>query len=240
MGELADKLITLLEFSYAYQKQYLATLTEEEKTAEGAADAWSPKDILAHVSYWDIQGAKQLVDPANYEPPDYGDDFNATNEQYWHKFQDTSWDEIEAMVAQAHNDLLAGLRGLEDEQLADGERYAWTNGRPLWHRITFGNFYHPMAHLGDLVVRRGDVEAANAAQEKAAALQLEVDQSDQWRGTVLYNLGCYYATSGQKELALKNVAQGLALYEYLKEWAPQDGDLVSLRDEPEFLAALAE
>ena len=77
MGELGDKLISLLDYCYEYEKQYLATLTDEERTATGAADDWAPKDVLAHVAHWDVQAAKELVDPATYEPPDYGDDFNA-------------------------------------------------------------------------------------------------------------------------------------------------------------------
>jgi tetratricopeptide (TPR) repeat protein len=239
MGETCDKLISLLDYVYEYEKLYLATLTDEERAAQGAADDWSPKDVLAHVSHWDIHSAKELVDPANYEPPVYDDDFNITNEQFWQKLKDLSWAEIEAMVEQAHDDLTGGLHGLDDDQLTDPERYGWTNNRPLWQRVTFGNFYHPMTHLGQLFLQRGQIEEANAAQEKAAALQLELSDTDRWRGTVLYNLGCYYATSGQKELALKNVAAGLPLYDYLKELAPQDGDLEILHDDPEFLVLLA-
>lgn len=238
MGELGDKLVGLLDYAYENEKRFLATLTTEERTASGAADDWSAKDVMAHVSYWDIQAAKELVDPATFEPPDLGDDFNDTNERYWHKFKDMSWEEIEAMVEQAHKDMVAGVNGLDDDQLSDAERYEWTRNRPLWHRIAFGAFYHPMTHLGELFIRRGEIEETNAAQEEAAAMQLELSDSDQWRGTVLYNLGCYYASSGQKELALKNVTEGLALYDYLREWAPQDGDLASLHDDPTFLAAL--
>jgi hypothetical protein len=240
MGEIADKLIGLLNFSYEYEKRYLATLTDEERTAAGAADDWSPKDVMAHVSYWDIQAAKELVDPATYEPPDYGADFNAVNESFWQKFQEMGWEEIEAMVEQAHKDLVAGLNGLDDDQLSDAERYEWTRNRPLWHRVCFGCFYHPMAHLGELFVKRGEIEETNAVQEQAAAMQMALSDSDQWRGTVLYNLGCYYAISGQREPALKNVSQGLALYDYLKEWAPQDGDLALLHDDPDFLALFGE
>lgn len=238
MGEIGDKLLGMLDFVYEYEIRFLATLTDEERMASGAADDWSPKDVLAHVSYWDIQDAKQLADPATYEPPDYDEDFNVTNERYWHKFKDMGWDEIEAMLEQAHHELIAGLQGLDDDQLTDPERYEWTNNRPLWQRFAVARFYHPMAHVGELFVRRGDIEEANAGQEKAADLQLALSDSDQWRGTVLYNLGCYYATSGQRELALKNVAAGLPLYDYLKELAPQDGDLESLHDDPEFLALL--
>jgi tetratricopeptide (TPR) repeat protein len=161
-----------------------------------------------------------------------------TNRRFWEMHANADWDAVDAMVEKAHKDLVTRVTDLDDEQLSDPERYPWTRSRPLWHRITFGSFYHPMAHLGQLFAQRGEIEEANAAQEEAAAMQLEVSDSDQWRGTVYYNLGCYYATTGQKEAALKNVAEGLALYEYLKEWAPQDSDLAFLHDQPEFLALL--
>jgi len=240
MTELVNKLLGLLDMGYDYQKRYLAGLTEEERSAAGAADDWSPKDVMAHVAHWDVQAAKELVDPESYEPPDYGDDFNATNARYWEMYAEASWDEIDALVEKAHKELHAGVSGLDDEQLNDENRYEWTRGRPLWHRICFGSFYHPMAHLGELFVKRGQIEETNAMQEKAAAMQLELSDSDQWQGTVLYNLGCYYAVSGQKEAALANVAKGMALYDYLKEWAPQDGDLAILHDDPDFQALLAQ
>ena len=110
--------------------------------------------------------------------------------------------------------------------------------RPLWQRLCFGSFYHPIAHLGELFVERGEMEETNAMQEKAAEMQLTLSDADQWRGTVLYNLGCYYAVSGQKEMAMKHVAEGLALYEYLREWAPQDGDLATLHEDAAFKALL--
>ena len=239
MGELADNLTRLLDTAYEYEKAFVADLTEEEREASGAADDWSPKDVLAHVAHRDVQLAKELVDPETYEPPDYGDDnFDDINARYWEMYAEASWDEIEALVERAHEDLVAGVNGLDDEQLSDAQRYEWTRNQPLWRRICFVSFYHPMAHLGELFVKRGDIEETNAIQEKAAAMQLELSDSDQWRGTVLYNLGCYYANTGQKEKALKHVAAGLPLNENLKEWAPQDGDLASLHDEPEFKALL--
>jgi hypothetical protein len=239
MGELGNKLIALLDFSYDYQKRYLSTRTDDERSAGGTVDQWSPKDVLAHVAHWDVQAAKELVDPANYEPPDYGDDhFNDTNARFWEMYAGAGWQDIEELVEQAHKELVSGVSGLNDEQLSGAQLYEWTRGRPLWRRITSGSFYHPMAHLGELFAMRDEIEETNAMQEKAAAMQLDISDDDQWRGTVLYNLGCYYAVSGQKEMAMKYVAQSLPMYDYLKEWAPQDGDLATLHDDPAFKALL--
>jgi hypothetical protein len=75
---------------------------------------------------------------------------------------------------------------------------------------------------------------ANQIQEKAAEHQARLSDSDEWRGTILYNLGCHYAVTGQKDKALKNIDLGLQLYPVLNKWASDDPDLASLRDDPVF------
>jgi hypothetical protein len=238
MGETGDKLIEMLDYCYEFEKRYLATLTDQERTAVGEVKEWSPKDTMAHAAYWMVEDAKTLADPANYQPEEEDDDFNDTNDRYWHNFQEYGWADIEALVEEGHKAMVSGVSRLDDDQLTDPKRFAWTNQRPLWRQLVFGGFYHPMTHVAQLLFNRGEVEEANAAEEKMAVMQLAMSDTDQWRGTVLYNLGCYYATTGQRELALKNVAAGLPLFDYLKGLAPEDGDLAILHDDPEFLALL--
>jgi hypothetical protein len=95
-----------------------------------------------------------------------------------------------------------------------------------------------MQHTAELVAKRGELERANDIQEETTELQLALVDSDTWRGNVLYNLGCHYAVTGQREKALENIGRGIELYPYLKEWAPQDSDLESLRDDPGLMALL--
>ena len=149
-----------------------------------------------------------------------------------------TWPEVEDLVHQVHRDLLESLKDVDEEQLNDSQRYEWTNGRPLWQRINFRCFYHPMQHIAELVAKRGELELANDIQEETTELQLTLVETDTWRGNVLYNLGCHYAVTGQREKALENIGRGIELYPYLKEWAPQDEELESLRDDPGLIALL--
>lgn len=229
-----EDLKKLITISYKHQKQYLAGLTEEEKTAVGQIGDWSPKDVMAHVIYWDADMAGDLADLEQVNKGDGGGGVDHINAEIWQQYKDISWPEISELVDQVHLDLFESLKQLDEDQLTDPQRYEWTNGRPLWQRINFGSFYHPMQHVAELVAKRGQLEQADEIQEETASLQIALVDSDTWRGNVLYNLGCHYALSGQREKALENIGRGLELYPYLKEWAPQDTDLAGLHDDPDF------
>lgn len=135
--------------------------------------------------------------------------------------------------------MVSNLRGLSEEELSDPERYEWMNGRPLWRSIAFTSFYHALQHVADLYAKRGDLVYANEIQESAADLQISLQDSDEWRGTVLYNLGCHYAITGQSEKALAKIGEGFNLYPDLKKWAPEDPDLANLRDQPLFATLIS-
>jgi hypothetical protein len=49
-----------------------------------------------------------------------------------------------------------------------------------------------------------------------------------------YNLACYRALGGHRDEALRLLAAGVDLDASLKDWAKQDTDFDSLRDDPEF------
>ena len=228
-----EDLIRLINIGYGKQKEYLAGLTEAEKSVDGDVTDWSPKDVMAHIIYWTAELAGEL---AGLDRLDKGDGVfvDHINADVWQQYKDVTWPEVEDLVHQVQHDLLEGLKDLDEEQLNDGQRYEWTNGRPLWQRINFRCFYHPMQHIAELVAKRGEMERANGIQEETTELQLALMESDTWRGNVLYNLGCHYAITGQREKALEYIGRGIELYPYLKEWAPQDIDLKSLQDDPEF------
>ena len=54
-----------------------------------------------------------------------------------------------------------------------------------------------------------------------------------------YNLACVYAREGQRDAALASLGQAIKLDTRALEWAAGDEDFASLRDDPEFRAAVA-
>jgi len=238
MSVTGEDLIELINISYGKQREYLVTLTEEEKSAAGDVIDWSPKDVLAHIIYWNADMAGELAGLDQLDQSNGGLGVDHTNADVWQQYKDVTWPEIEDLLLQVQRDMLESLNDVDKEQLNDSQRYEWTNGRPLWQRINFRCFYHPMQHIAELFAKRGKLELANDIQEETTELQLALVGSDTWRGNVFYNLGCHYAVTGQRQKPLENIGRGIELNPYLKEWAPQDSDLESLRDDPGLMALL--
>ena len=235
MEEKIAVLPDLVAFSYKEQKRYLSSMSEEARKATGTVDDWSPKDVLAHVVHWDLMMAKDIADRESKEP-DLDEDYNRTNARIWERYKDNSWQEIENRIDQTHETMKANLLELEEDDLVDPERFEWLNGRALWAAIASTNFYHALQHVALLYADQGDLSCANKIQEQAAKQQKRLSDSDDWRGTVLYNLGCHYAVTGQEEAAIDMIKAALVLYPVLSNWAPDDPDLESLRKDPDFLA----
>ncbi len=240
MGAKRDELTNMLKMCFEQQKNYLATLTAGERSAIGKVDDWSPKDVIAHIAHWDSVMVAHLAHPESGRQEEAAEDesFDVVNARVWKKYQNANWQEIGELIDKNRKEMLSDLQSMTEEQLADPDLYEWTHGRTLWRYIILSSYYHSLQHIADLYAKRGDLALANQMQEDAAIQQLALSDAEDWHGTVLYNLGCHYAITGQNEKALENVRQGIELYPYLKEWAPKDQDLVSLHDDPEFKAML--
>ena len=58
-------------------------------------------------------------------------------------------------------------------------------------------------------------------------------------GSLYYNLACLEAVSGEREAALAALRRAISLRPRIAEWAREDEDLASLREDPEFRALAA-
>ena len=92
-----------------------------------------------------------------------------------------------------------------------------------------GKFW-PWLYLGHAQRDLGDYDSAIQSTENA--LRIEIGKNE--RDMANYNLACYYALSGHKEEAMVYLKCALENNESMKEWAREDTDLVSLKNEPGF------
>ena len=237
MEEKGAVLEDLINTSYKEQKRYLVSMSDEARSAEGKVDDWSPKDVLAHIAFWDANVAKDLAEAESRQPSD-GEDYLKINDRVWEQHKDSPWADIEAIVDETHDKLLNNLRKLDEEALVDPDRFEWLRGRALWRGVAFTSYYHALQHVAVLYADQGDLEYANHIQEQAAEEQKRLSNSDDWLGTVRYNLGCHYAITGQRDKALAQVKAGFELYPTLKKWAPDDPDLELIHDDEQFKALI--
>jgi tetratricopeptide (TPR) repeat protein len=137
-------------------------------------------------------------------------------------------------------ELLAAIDACPDDLLTNPEGMPWRAGQPLWTVVIGNGYLHPVEHLVYFYLERGEVERATAAQQATVdtARQLFGEDSDAYSNAV-YNLGCFYAKTGQSAPAIAAVGEALRRNPGLTEWSKEDSDLDSLRAEPAFQALYA-
>jgi hypothetical protein len=100
MSVTGEDLIKLINISYGKQREYLATLTEEEKSDAGDVIDWSPKDVLAHIIYWNADMAGELAGLDQLDQSNGGLGVDHTNADVWQQYKDVTWPEIEDLLLQ--------------------------------------------------------------------------------------------------------------------------------------------
>lgn len=132
----------------------LAKLSEDELTHR-AADSWSIKDNLAHLTFWEqfmLNNVRQAV--RHDISPKWMNDVEETETNA--RILRDNWDRpLAAILAEMRQSLaetLAELETLAEEDLTNPNRFAWLKGRTLWSYIGqegYGEHYHE--HLPDVI-----------------------------------------------------------------------------------------
>jgi tetratricopeptide (TPR) repeat protein len=232
--ELKARLTDLLQRAYDEEQALVARLTVDERSATGSLERWSAKDMVAHLVEWKARTGQRLAATARNEPPPTYDDIDQANAEIFEEHRHQTWADLLDKSQRAHEELVEGLQAIPDDDLVDPNRFPWQSGRPLWREIASNGYSHPLTHIAQFYVERGEREYATQTQETAAHLLRALDDSPSWHGIILYNLACHYATSGQKEKAIDGLRQSLRLNPDLTEWSQQDPDFASIREEPAY------
>ncbi len=235
-----DNLGKLLADVRAEEQALWDSLNEEERNAAGEIDRWAPKDHLAHTTFWTERLITQLQAATGGEPPKKIDDFQKTNDEVYEANKDRSWEDVLAWATEVNHQLHTVFDAVSDEMLQDIAGPEGTGGLPLWQNVAFTGGYHPMHHIADIYLERGDFQGAQSVQERVAEGLAALDDSDAWQGRTLYNLACFYALHDKPQRALTLLETAMKLSPNLIEWSKQDGDLDSLRELPEFQALVVD
>jgi hypothetical protein len=238
--EFKEKIQELVRLAHDAEQSYIETLSAEEKAAIGESDDWAPKDILAHMAAWkeqtviNYQAAKR-----GGEVPEQGD-YQDLNAQFFEKHRNRSWEEILEYREQWQQSLLENLDAMSETDLNRTEGVPGQGERPFWRMIVGTAYVHPLIHLRDPILARGDFEQAVEMQEQVCSLLSELDDDEGWLGGQQYNLACIYSLVGQKNKAISILRKALKMSPSLKEWSKEDPDFELIREHPEYKAIYAE
>jgi tetratricopeptide (TPR) repeat protein len=229
------ELTELLKKGYQVEQEFIAALSDEERSAGGSFENWSAKDIIAHNAYWRKHHAEDVLAVLAGKTPTHTED-DQINSEVYSRYKDQSWEDIDTLVDAGMKRMGEAIASISEEDLQRHDFYPWEQGRALWREIV-GNIYtHPVIHLSEWHIKRGyPARAAEMYQEMTGQLT-SLDDSPDWQGTIRYNNACSFSLLGDKETAINELREALQLNPGLTEWSRQDPDFEPIRDEAAYKA----
>jgi hypothetical protein len=192
-------------------------------------DAWTVRDHLAHIAHY-CEYAAAVLDAARTGVPAPADAEAELDERNARILAENRGMSAAEAVERAHGsyDVLvhAVERCSDDDLLKPRSPGADV---PVWRLVPGCAWGHIGQHLVHWHLDRGEPEAAERAARRVHEIEMASVDDPSQRASATYNLGCFYATTGRPDEAVALVREAFAGAPDLREWAPQDPDLVSIR-----------
>jgi len=235
-------LLDLIEAARANKRAFIDGLSAAERDEAAAPGPhWTARDYLTHVTFWEDQRAIRVEAQLRGEepPPSEGED-DEVNARVQAEYYGRSWADLEAEIARVYDRLTALIQGADAAALTDPGLHPSLQNRPAWLGIADNVLDHPAIHYADYYLAQGDRPRATRVREATVATLVRLFPDTPAYTYALYNLGCFYALTGQADQAIAAIRESLARAPDLTEWSKQDSDLDLLRDLPAFQALVAE
>ena len=129
----------------------LARLAPEKMQVDSALyGAWSVKDLLVHLGFWEqraavIFSALQQGEPVPSLPG--GPNLDEVNALAYAAGHALPLEQVQAEELAAYRFLLRLTEAAAESDLFDGERFSWTQGRPFWEWIEGNSYGHYAEHM---------------------------------------------------------------------------------------------
>ncbi|MEO7002840.1 MAG: rhodanese-like domain-containing protein [Ktedonobacterales bacterium] len=239
---MRSAVLALLQSVRQEEQNWLAGLSDADRSAVGTAASWSPKDMLAHMAAWRLRHAEKLAQAMRGETPPQWTDMNLVNQINAGQYaadSSRSWPEAETLAEQAYLTLLTQVESMSDAELSEPQRYPWQRNEPLWGETLGNGVWHPVTHLTEFYRDHGDIARAAAIHTRLIERMRAVGLPDSDLGNSNYNLACLYALAEQSAPAIAALGEALRLNPDLTKWSRNDSDLASLHAEQGYQALYA-
>ncbi len=221
-------LLDLLRQAQISQNAFFQQLPAAELAIIGTSDCWSAKDHVAHMTFWRQRLVLRLQAIIQKEPQPTSANFEQLNPVIFEKQRYRSWSDLLSESDAAYAELIALTDQLTEEALTAFKRFDWTHeGAPLYSAFMGNCYEHTQQHLAQYALDRHDLEQAIDTYEVWASKVIEAEVPDPLKGSIFYNLACFYATHSRSEQAWPLLQQAFTLYPATREFALTDPDLVA-------------
>lgn len=141
----------LLTNLHAGRERLLATLaTLPPSTMDERVDAWTRKDVVAHLEAWERRVVDLFETLRRGETPTEGPETDELNARYQAESRDRPLEDVLAGEAAAWGRVLDVVDQATDDELFDPEHFAWTEGDPFVDWISGNAHEHIDEHLEQL------------------------------------------------------------------------------------------
>jgi hypothetical protein len=228
--DLRAGLIDGLNAARATEREILDAIDPDDRDRAGIDGGWSAKDIQAHLGAWRRRQVDRMAASreGREEPALAATETDEVNAIFHAERARWSWDQVVADADATTADLIAEIVAASPALLEDPQ---------VVGQIMGNGPEHTLAHMAPLADRVG---ARTRVIDLASRVESTIDGSE-WppraAAFARYNLACFHALNGRLDRARELLRQALPDQEELRSFAPEDDDLVALRDELPSLAA---
>jgi hypothetical protein len=192
-------------------------------------DAWTVRDHLAHIAHYRAYAAT-VLDAARTggpAPADAEADLDERNARILTENRGVSAAEAVERANASYDVLVRAVQRCSDDDLLRPRSPG--ADVPVWRLVPGCAWGHVGQHLVHWHLDRGEPESAERAARRAHEIEMASVDDPRQRAAATYNLGCFYATTGRPDEAVALVSEAFVHAPDLREWAPQDPDLASIR-----------
>ena len=144
------ELIDALEGERQRFEAVLDELSDEAFEQPGVVDAWSIKDLLAHITMWEAELVKLIWQAQQGRRPTtvhfQAMPVDERNEKWQ---QQNKSRPLEAVLIDFHGvrrQTIRRVKELTEKDLTDPQRFPWLSNQPLWQWIATDSFEHEAEH----------------------------------------------------------------------------------------------
>lgn len=130
-----------------------ALLSETQMGEIALYEQWTPKDLLAHLCFWErraITLGKELTGGEEPKPLGPGESLDELNVKAYHANQNRPLEEVRSEEQAAYQELIAWVEGTSESDLMDQALLKWMQGTPLSQVVADNTFEHYAEHLPHL------------------------------------------------------------------------------------------
>lgn len=130
----------------------IASPSESQLLTPGIEGNRNIKDLIAHMTDWEQRMVRWVnesfsgIVPQRPAPGMTWDDLDKLNEQAYLANKDKTPAEVLAASSASYAQALEVIKGMTEQDLFDGSRFAWREGDPLWHMVAANTWWHYKEH----------------------------------------------------------------------------------------------